>query len=73
MIEPHFVDFGYFVAAFLWIVLALVVGPDLQLSANYKANKHDRHGRYRLANLARLTPLLVFVVVSFGLIAMAFQ
>jgi len=72
MIEPHYVDFGYFVAAFLWIVLGICVGPDIQLSANHKAKKHDRHGRRRLANIVTLAPFIVYTITVFALIASAF-
>jgi hypothetical protein len=72
MIEPHYVDFGYFVAAFLWIVLGICVGPEIQLSAIDKAKKHDRFGRSHLANIVMLTPLIAYMIVAFTLIASAF-
>ncbi len=72
MIEPHYVDFGYFVAAFLWIVLGICVGPDVQISANHKAKKHERYGRQRLANIVMLAPFIAYTIVVFVLIASAF-
>ena len=72
MIEPHYVDFGYFVAAFLWVVLGICVGPDVQLSANHKAKKHELCGRQRLANIVMLAPFIVYTIIVFVLLGSAF-